>query len=220
MKMRYHLDRKQDGLVVLEAEPQLRSIFVYSQNRNTMRVPLPYILFIVRYVKLSSGNFSYPGIYGSGLSVYGKLKPLADMSDNVVYLPTDYESNKGLVCTEHSSDNKQFGKVTELVNFVVTHWWGHLHRIDYQPFGATAWQEAKMDQIKKGKWQKAGDFRSALLERKSYGTPEQRSIPTDAKVVDLQWPATLEIAPFEGPAAEPVLDYRCMCDDCRAARGE
>lgn len=220
MKMRYHLDRKQDDLVVLEAEPQLRSIFVYSQTRNTMRVPLPYILFTVRYVKLSSGKFSYPGIYGSGLSVYGNLKPLADLSDSVVYLPTDYASNKGLVCTEHSSDNKKFNSVAELVNFVVTHWWGHVHQIDYQPFGTTAWQEAKMDQIPKGQWQKAGDFRKALLERKSYGSPEQRSIPTDGKVVDVQWPATLEIAPFEGPAEVEADSNQCNCYECRKYRGE
>jgi len=205
--------------VVLEAEPQLRSIFIYSQTRNMIRVPLPYILFTVRYVKLSSGKFSYPGVYGSGLSVYGNLKPLANVSDEVVYLPTDSE-NKGMVCTEHRSDNKNFNTVTELVNYVVTHWWGHIHRIEYQPFGATAWYEAKMDQILKGEWQKAGNFRKALLERKSYGSSKQRSIPANAKVVDLQWPTTLEITPFDGPE-EPELDpNRCNCAECRMARGE
>lgn len=223
MKMRYHLDRMQDGLVVLESEPQLRSIFVYSQTRSNIRVPLPHILFTIRYVKLSSGMFSYPGIYGSGLHVYGNMKPLADMNDDVVYLPTDYANYKGLVCTDHGSDNKKFKTVTELVNYVVTHWWSHLHYIDYQPFGSTAWHEAKLEQIPKGKWLKAGALREALLVRKSFGVPEERSIPMDAKVLDVQWPAPLEIKPFEAsdePETKEADPNRCDCPICKADRGE
>jgi len=199
---------------------------VYSQTRNNIRVPLPYILFTIRYVKLSSGKFTYPGIYGSGLHVYGNLKPLSDFSDKVVYLPTDYANYKGLVCTDHGSDNKKFDSVPQLVNYVVTHWWSHMHYIDYQPFGATAWHEAKLTDIPNGKWEKAGNFRQALLLGKCYGVSEQRFIPDEAKVLDLQWPATLEIKPFEG--VEHSVNYRsswpvpigCQCGDCRAARGE
>jgi hypothetical protein len=207
--------------VVLESEPQLRSLFVYSQTRSTMRVPLPHILFTVRYQKLSSGMFSYPGIYGSGLHVHGNLKPLSDFTDKVVYLPTDYSNYRGLVCTDHGSDNKKFKTVTELVNYVVTHWWSHLHHIDYQPFGSTAWHEAKLEQIPNGKWEKAGTFREALMNRKSYGLPEERSIPMDAKVLDVQWPAKLEVKPFEGPVeTEKQEPDRCDCPLCKAERGE
>lgn len=239
MKIRLHLDRANDGLVILESEPQLRSLFVYSQTRNIMRVPLPHILFTVRYVKLSTGWFAYPGIYGSGLSVYGNLKPLSTVSDKVFYLPTDYVNYKGLVCTDHKSDNKQFKSVKELVDCVVTHWWSHLHHIDYQPFGATAWHEATLDQLPNGKWENAGNFRQAIMRTRTYGSSEERSIPDDAKILDEQWPTTLEVKP---PPAPVVVDEKaqkaqkaqaikkikppepwneeCDCYDCRLERGE
>lgn len=214
MKMKYHLDRNQDGIVVLESEPQIRSLFVYSQNRNMIRVPLPYILFTVRYVKLSNGGFSYPGVYGSGLHVYANLKPLEDFSEEVFYLPTDSENGsnyRGLVCTDHGSDNMRFNTVEELVNYVVTLWWGHMHHLEYKPFDV--WTEATLDQIPTGKWKPAGNFRDALLRTKPYGREFERSIPMEASVVDVQWPVKLTISPFEEVKDRRYLDMEDDLED-------
>jgi hypothetical protein len=200
MKLRYHLDRKHDGLVLLEAEPQVRSLFIYSQTKNTMRVPLPYILFTVRYTK-NGKKVRYPGIYGSGLHVFCRIEPLTSVEDKVCLLPTDHNS-RGLVCTDHGSDNKQYNSVQELVNYVVTHWWGHMHQLEYQPFGATAWHEAKLENIKKAKWVEAGTYRKAMYLQKSYGTPTERELPTEMELVDLPWPSELIVA--EGTAPAPT----------------
>lgn len=190
MKLRYHVDRPHDGLVIVESEPQMRNIFVYSQMKNTIRVPLPYIVFTVRYVKMGK-VIAYPGTYQSGLHVFCRTEPVTKADDRVCFLPTDRNS-RGLVCTDHGSDNKQFKSVKELVNYVVTHWWSHLHYVEYQPFGLTAWQEAKLENIKKGTWEDAGYLYKALALTKSYGSPEQREIPPDAVFTDLAWPVDLE----------------------------
>lgn len=205
MKLRYHLDRKHDGLVVLEAEPQMRSLFIYSQMRSTMRVPLPYVLFTIRYAK-NGKKVVYPGIYGSGLHVFGRVERLSSVEDKVILLPTDSHS-KGLVCTDHGSDNKQFKSITELANYVVTHWWGHMHQQEYQPFGKTAWHEAKLESIKDGNWTSAGTFRKALEIAKSYGQPAEREVPGEAVLVDLPWPAELAWTEGEPPPAPPRSRY-------------
>jgi len=205
MKLRYHLDRKHDGLVVVEAEPQVRNIFVYSQTKNIIRVPLPYIIFAVRYTK-NGHKVVYPGIYGSGLHVFCRTEPITKADDRVCFLPTDSRS-LGLVCTEHSSDNKSFKSLKELVNYVVTHWWGHLHMVEYQPFGATAWQEAKFENLHKAQWTDAGYFHKALHIQKSYGQPNERKIPSDADFTDLPWPADLEWTAGEPPPCARKSSY-------------
>lgn len=201
MKLKYHLDRKSDGLVIVEAEPQMRNLFVYSQTKNTMRVPLPYMIFTVRYVKIGK-VLVYPGIYASGLHVFCRTETITRADDRVCFMPTDRNS-RGLVCTDHASDNKQFNSVKELVNYVVTQWYSHLHMVEYQPFGTTAWQEAKLENIKKAKWEDASYLYKALALVKSYGQPGERELPSDAVFLDQQWPVDLEHA-----AAPPVPRVR------------
>lgn len=209
MKLRYHLDRKHDGLVVVEAEPQMRSLFIYSQMKNTMRVPLPYLIFTIRYTK-NGKKIVYPGIYGSGLHVFCRTEPLASVDDVVCLLPTDSNS-RGLVCTDHGSDNKQYKSITDLVNYVVTHWWGHMHQLEYQPFHPTAWQNAKLEDIAKGQWSKAGTFRKALETAKSYGQPSEREVPGEVQLIDMPWPTELAFA--EGEAPPPARGSRNYYDN-------
>lgn len=239
MKLRYHLDRKQDGLIVLESEPQVRSLFINSQVRNMIRVPLPHMIFIVRYEKKPNGMFSYPGIYGSGLHIYGKSTSLSDFSDDVFLLPTDsQEFYNGMICTNHSSDNKEFDSITKLVNHVITLWWGHSHTIGYQPFGNTPWHEVFLDQgkfvkkisnsgvekikILKSYWKKQKNLRKSLGKSKQYGEMNQRCIPDDAKILDLNWPCVLTIADFEGEdlslEKEGYQHGGCNCEFCVAQR--
>ena len=132
MKLRYYLDKEDQGLVILEADPQMRRLLIYSQSSNTKYVPLPYVYFTIRYKKSAKG-FTYLGLYGAGLQVHGSIEPLKSFKDNVINLPTDY-SNRGLVCTDHSYDNKEFDTISELVNCVVGIWYGLVHNVDYNAF--------------------------------------------------------------------------------------
>lgn len=222
MKIRYHLDRKTDGLVILESEPQVRTMFIYSQNKNTLRVPLPYIIFVVRYLKDKKG-FKYPGIYGSGLFVYGKFTPLKEVSDGVVYLPTDKERN-GMVCTDHNADNKIYKTVNELVNEVVTLWFSHTHNLEYDPF-LNGWSNASLENISKGTWLTVRNFQNFYSTNQfAYGQLSDRNIPIDAQLIDATWPIDLEISPLPQikeavPLSTPPKNaYECDCYECRADR--
>jgi hypothetical protein len=82
------------------------------------------------------------------------------------------------------------------VNFVVTFWYTHLHQVEYQPFGVTAWWEAKLENFADGNWKDADCFHKALSLQKSYGTPEERGISPKAEFIDRQWPVDLEHAPY------------------------
>lgn len=226
MKLRYHIDREKDGLVILESEPQVRTIFVVSQLRNNIRVPFPHIIFTIRYEKLDD-KFVYPGIYRSGLCVYGKLKPLNKLSDEVIYLPTDY-IRKGLVCTNHSYDSKKFDSLKELVNFVVALWWSMSHMVEYQPF-KKLWNESDLKDLKSANWEKHSNLSKSLVEKKDYGNAEQRKISELDEVLDVEWPIQLTTQPYKieteakpEPEIEDDADddayYGCDCDACRADR--
>ena len=219
MKIRYHLDRKDDGLLILETEPQVRTMFVYSQNKQTMRVPLPYLIFVVRYIKTKKG-FKYPGIAGSGLFVYGKFTPLDKISDGVVYLPTD-KNRHGQVCTRHSSDNKIYKTINDLVNEVLTLWFSHVHYLEYDPFlSSGGWSKASLQNLSTGNWLTVANFRKFFLESTlfPYGVKSHREIPEDAKLIDAVWPMELGInLPKDNPS-EPPLPSQCNCPSCRAQR--
>lgn len=189
MKLKYHLKGSKDGILLLEAEPQQRLIFTYSQVRNTIRVPFPYLLFTVRYLK-NEKKFQYPGIYGSGLRVFCRPEPITSVNDLVYYPPTD-AMRKGLVCTDHGSDNKQFKSVEELATSVVSHWWSHLHMVEYQPFAKKKWEDATLDDLPKAKWTEAGTYLTALpATRAYYGMGEGQDTEVDSSVefVDEPWP--------------------------------
>lgn len=127
MKLKCHNDCTVDGLLILESEPQVRTLFISSELRSTIRVHLPHILFIVRYHKYNN-KFIYPGLYGNGLNIACNFKSIQNLTDEVYYLPTDY----GPVCTNHYYDRKAFYTTYELANFVISLWWGTVHSLRYQ----------------------------------------------------------------------------------------
>lgn len=51
MKLRFNLEREQDGLLIVESEPQYRNLILPSSSSTHTLVPLPYIYFVVRYSK-------------------------------------------------------------------------------------------------------------------------------------------------------------------------
>src|SRR4051812_4314376 len=125
MILRCHIDREFDGIVILESEPQMRNIISSSEIKNSIYVPMPYIIFTVRYKK-HKNEFIYPGVFGCGLHVHGCRKSLTSINDDVVLLPTDDYAN-GLVCTDHRCDNRRYDSITNLVNDVITMWWNSRH---------------------------------------------------------------------------------------------
>lgn len=134
MKLRYHHEAKSHGILVYEADPQIRTINVNSQVKSSMRVTFPYVIFVVRYLK-EVGRLNYPGVYRHGLCVFCRNKPLQSVLDPVCVLPTDYA---GIVCTDHSMDNTDYRTTDELGKAIIAMWYGMTHttsfyRMDEEP---------------------------------------------------------------------------------------
>ena len=126
MRLKYHLESETEGVLILESEPQMRNVFVYSQTQSYIRLPFPYIQFVIRYIK-KDGKLYYPGVWGSGLRVFGSLKPLSSMTDEVFLLPTDIAS--GYVCTNHMYDMKRFSSLKLMAKTIISFWWNVTHTI-------------------------------------------------------------------------------------------
>lgn len=60
---------KEFGLVILEANPQIRSILIESSLRRTFRFPFPYLIMAVSY-EVRNGKFIYHGVSKRGLNVF------------------------------------------------------------------------------------------------------------------------------------------------------
>lgn len=147
MRLRYH--NANDGILILEMEPQFRSLYVRSQTRRSIRVPLPYLYFVIRYEKIGD-LFAYHGVHHCGLGIFGSLKSIKSLKDKIFYLPTDKDPNFGCyVCTDHNYDHEVFNSIRELVNFVIGLWYGSIHQISYPPF--LDWTLETLDNLE-GDW--------------------------------------------------------------------
>ena len=209
MKLKYHIEKKDEGLIVLQSDPQYRNIFVQSSSHYLIRVPFPYIQFVIRYVKKKSGVLVFPGVYGTGLRVFGTLKSLETDQDDVFLLPTD-DYQGGYVCTDHHYDNKEYSSVKELVNDVINLWWGTQHRV--MNIKIPEWVDTKLEDIDKLKFispsknripnnesylkyypcfkeGKDNTFKKSLLEGKlSWGGSPDVKLPNQLVFVNLDWP--------------------------------
>lgn len=195
MKLKYHLDRETDGIVILEADPQFRVILSYSsvELHRTTRLPMPYLYFVVRYRKdYDSQKLVYPGIYGSGLHVYGSNCSVTSIKDHVFLLPTD-KTRIGLVCTDHGYDGEQFADLESLVNWVVSHWYSLLHYFEYDPSFEKEWKKSTLEDLKKFRWLENGCFYRHLMTKKDYGKPTDISLSKDTSFIDLDWPSPLVV---------------------------
>jgi hypothetical protein len=56
MKLRWHLESPEEGYLILEQPAQYRTLMISSQLRGSMRLPLPQMLFIIRYEMLPKGT--------------------------------------------------------------------------------------------------------------------------------------------------------------------
>lgn len=221
MRLKYHLELETEGVLILESEPQIRNIFIYSQMRSTTRVALPYIQFVVRYIK-KNGKIYFPGVWGSGLRIYGTLSPLTSMQDEVFLLPTDKDQG-GYVCTDHRYDMKRFATLEEMVRTVISFWWNTRHNIfsdnikqlqdiSLDDLKNVQWTEPKVHGAKKpcpAFWDalKAG-YATWTNQYLAHGVPSfDTNIPIDGIIIDEPWDnKKIEFVLVE--ATEPVKRKR------------
>lgn len=120
----------EDGLLIYECEPKQKSLSVGGEQ---IKLKLPYMYFVVRYIKDVYYNkwrpYIYPSIYGSGLHVYASPKKISSFEDDVYTLPTDLS---GHACLDHRYDFARFSSKEELVNFIISLWYGSFHADERQ----------------------------------------------------------------------------------------
>ncbi len=175
MRLRYHnLDLPgQRCISVLSLEPQVRSIFTQS-GHGRISLPWPNIIFSFRYNKVE-GGYLYPGLYGDGLRVLLRGKPLKNFEDHVACSPTEHHAN-AQACTDHGWDNSVFKEPTEMFATILEIWWGSPHLIN-QYYGCTVdikkWQAMSMDEVGSYNWQEKAPLRGYIP-----------GLPADAEIQD------------------------------------
>lgn len=192
MKIRYKSEinsgEENFGLIILEKEPEIRTLNIVSQLRSSMRVPLPYIYFAIRYKiegfnynvttnRYDESEFVYEGLSGGGLSVFCSKEPLKSFHSFPCFLPTDYYSdqyyrgkNTGVVCTNHDYDYKHYKKLSDLVNEIIGLWYSSIHKISYSPIPSSAnksWGACKLEDLQIANWAKSEKSLFEIL-RKPY----------------------------------------------------
>jgi hypothetical protein len=154
MRLRWRFESPGNaGILILESPPQFRTILLESGVWHHARVPLPNMLFVVRYEfrggkhycdccycesrrrsvaithpkKLNrASKLEYPGLHGVGLRVYGTKKPISSFQDVAHWLPTDLN---GSVCTNHDLDCCVYEDVGDIVKLVTDFWFSAKHRV-------------------------------------------------------------------------------------------
>lgn len=191
------------GLVVLESQPQVRTIFC-SCNVGVQRLAFPYRLDVVRYIK-DNEKYIYPGIYGGGLNVFFRNNPMQEFTDKVFLSPTDMW-RYGTVCTPHQYDNKVFSTLPELVNFVISIWWNLNHSIEYKT--DPLWRHMTIEQALNYNWEGGSKFYDALVETKNSNLIKSEFFTRDdfnppeytSELVNKDWPPK----PTESLSRHPI----------------
>lgn len=128
MKIIYEHESKHAGMVVLQTEPQTRTI---STPYSFKRLHFPYVLHIIAYEK-KLNKYHYNGIFKLGLSVYFSQNPVDSLETEIRLPPIEASTygRYGLICTPHQYDCKEFDTRDELISFVSDLWW----QIQHNPF--------------------------------------------------------------------------------------
>lgn len=152
MKIIYEYGDSNYGLVVIEQEPQKRTVWL----DNPRQLNFPYVINIITYDKLKNGKFSYGGIYKTGLVVLLANQSIKSLDDMVYVCPTE-AGRRGLVCTPHEYDNKQFDTLNELLFFVTSMWW-QIHHGNV----VGDWRKETVDSVLKRNWGQSLTLREAI----------------------------------------------------------
>ena len=179
MKLKYKQEGYDEGLIILESEPQFRSVFIKSETRNSIRLPFPYLYFTIAYVKVDN-MYQYEGYYGHGLTVYAGLKPLSSLRDKMFLLPIEM-SSYGAACTNHAYDNKLYNSLFELSNEVLSLWWGSIHSV--YGIDIVSWSELSLNELDKIRFFKLPFYESEYLQN----IEMYRRILNPKNLIDEQW---------------------------------
>lgn len=114
------------GILLLESEPQTRTVAIHSQLSSTKRLCFPHLFFTLRYFKAETGEWIYPGIFNCGLRICCGTKPFRSLNDSVLFLPIEMD-RQGLVCTPHKHDMRLYSSLGEMVHHVLGVWWNLPH---------------------------------------------------------------------------------------------
>lgn len=221
MKLRYHIDRANDGFLILETEPQVRNLFVRSENTIVNRLCLPYIYFAVRYIKLYipedqkacntlHSELSDEDCIRRGITV-PKGKP-----QHTFIRPGVFGNGLHVFCSLNSLssfDDPIFNLPTDYYNegSVCTN-----HSNDYSSHKSIeslvastitdwwshdhvieynpfsrSWKKVDLNQLAEGKWISPGSFREALMKPKMYANPIDLDLKPEAVLIEADWPCKL-----------------------------
>lgn len=151
------LNNLKRGFIILESDPQVRTIFC-GGNRGSKRLAFPYVLSTISYTLNKNGIYFYDGIYGLGLTMFFSNRSVQSFDDKVFVAPTD-SLRHGVVCTPHKYDGMQFKTLHELVNHVITMWWGTVHSVSYQE-----WENVTLDNCCDYDWNIYGNAHNNKFE--------------------------------------------------------
>lgn len=117
-----------EGLIVIEEEPQLRTIMV---ARSSYRISLPYVTFAIQYVE-QPGFPAKENIVFSRVYVAFRKEPLKKIDDGGFYYAALPNCNDFGVCMGLQSTN-HFGNVADLCKAVIDTFWQSTFGFDDAP---------------------------------------------------------------------------------------
>lgn len=139
MRIRFHKETERTdenyGCILLEAEPQKRTLQTYLGK--SIRLNLPYLYFLIKYkvIKLPNGStiYEYGGLRHSALRISCASKKIKNIDQQIYLMPTE-EGTQGQCCTNHAYDGELFKDVKSLVECIVSLWYGHKHWCNYDVY--------------------------------------------------------------------------------------
>lgn len=182
MKIIYEYENTAYGLVVVQQEPQARTIWASSPRY----LQFPYVINIITYDKVPGGKVSYGGIYKTGLVVLLANKSPKTLDDTVYICPTEI-GRHGLVCTPHQHDNKTFDSLNELLFFVTAMWW-QIHHGNFNEL--EDWRKETAKTILERKWNLPVTLRDAIQKNYPALTGYGRELPGCKKHTSIAIPET------------------------------
>jgi hypothetical protein len=145
MRLRYHIQFRWDGWIVLEDNPHFRTVPIIKNSQQFAKLPFPYTYLLIHYIKRNNG-FVYPGIYDFGLNVVGSAKRLNSFSDEGAFVIPDLHPVCG-ICTDHLEDGKKFSSLKEFSNFVYNFYYSSPVASDSSRQGLTCEQFASSFEV-------------------------------------------------------------------------
>lgn len=151
MKIICQHENEKAGFVVVQTEPQIRTLYdIYGYTK----LAFPYLIYAIVYMKEAhrheeDGRFIYPGITKLGLSVYFANKSTRSFQ-NQVWLPPMTGIRRmdqyGAVCTNHNYDGRQYMQLKDLILDITSLWWGTTHSV------CPEWKQVNYQEVLQTNW--------------------------------------------------------------------